>query len=114
MNPEVKEKWLTALRSGEYPQTKGALHNTEGYCCLGVLCDIAAKEGIVNELPPGEYHLYGTFNGASSYLPVEVRVWAGLWDEQGNPSTDVYLGLPTVNDNGGTFEEIADLIQERY
>ena len=51
MNKEIKEKWLKALRSGEYTQGQGFLKqmkdNTPQYCCLGILCDIAAKEGIL-------------------------------------------------------------------
>jgi hypothetical protein len=36
---KVKAKWLKALRSGEYKQAKGTLHDPEtgGFCCLGVL-----------------------------------------------------------------------------
>lgn len=41
MNPEVKQKWVRALRSGEYNQTQGALQDRKGFCCLGVLCDIS-------------------------------------------------------------------------
>jgi hypothetical protein len=37
MNQVIKEKWVAALRSGEYKQTKGYLRNKKGYCCLGVL-----------------------------------------------------------------------------
>lgn len=55
MNPEIKEKWLAALRSGEYKQTRGALFRPRrlddvkpifpaGYCCLGVLCDVMGLE----------------------------------------------------------------------
>lgn len=33
---EFKEKWLAALRSGEYEQCKEALHKDGGHCCLGV------------------------------------------------------------------------------
>jgi hypothetical protein len=40
MNAEIKQKWVAALRSGNYKQTKVCLHNKEGYCCLGVLCDV--------------------------------------------------------------------------
>jgi hypothetical protein len=32
------EKWLEALRSGDYPQGKDWLFDGEGYCCLGVAC----------------------------------------------------------------------------
>lgn len=46
MNPEVKTKWLAALRSGNYKQGRMALKRgvgdgTADYCCLGVLCDIS-------------------------------------------------------------------------
>lgn len=37
-----KEKWLKALRSGEYKQGQSELYNGEDkYCCLGVACDVA-------------------------------------------------------------------------
>ena len=38
-----KDKWLTALRSGEYKQGNGELHNEldDTYCCLGVGCIIS-------------------------------------------------------------------------
>ena len=47
MNPKVKHKWLTALRSGKYEQGVGALRDvayggsTPLFCCLGVLCKVA-------------------------------------------------------------------------
>src|SRR5258708_20271541 len=49
MNPDVKVKLLAALRSGEYEKTTGRLARKSddgtkiGYCCLGVLSDLAAK-----------------------------------------------------------------------
>lgn len=43
LNPQVKEIWLSALRSGKYKQGSHALHSLEGpyegYCCLGVLAE---------------------------------------------------------------------------
>ena len=45
MNAEYKDKWLKALRSGRYTQTKERLQNGRGVdaanCCLGVLCRVA-------------------------------------------------------------------------
>lgn len=41
MNPELKAKWVEALRSGQYQQ--GSYHlrsEKDEYCCLGVLCAI--------------------------------------------------------------------------
>lgn len=43
MNPELKQKWLQALRSGQYKQTKERLKGKYGYCCLGVLCDVSGR-----------------------------------------------------------------------
>ena len=41
MDPELKAKWLKALRSGRYKQGRGALRDENNcYCCLGVLGDI--------------------------------------------------------------------------
>jgi hypothetical protein len=37
MQPELKAKWVKALRSGEYKQGRKYLSNYEEYCCLGVL-----------------------------------------------------------------------------
>ena len=50
MTPELKALWLGALRSGEYQQTTDTLKTANGgYCCLGVLCHVASKAGM---LPP--------------------------------------------------------------
>jgi hypothetical protein len=41
MSPELKAKWLAALRSQKYQQGNGTLHRGNTFCCLGVLCDVA-------------------------------------------------------------------------
>lgn len=43
MDPELKQKWIAALKSGEYKQGKSCLHDVEQdtYCCLGVLNEVA-------------------------------------------------------------------------
>ena len=42
---ELRDEWVAALRSGDYPQGQGALKTADGYCCLGVLCDIVDPKG---------------------------------------------------------------------
>ena len=37
MNKRTKAKWLKALRSGKYKQTRGKLQRGGRNCCLGVL-----------------------------------------------------------------------------
>lgn len=94
-NTEVIQKWVTALESGDYQQTKGKLHREEsnginkpGYCCLGVLCEIAVQEGIVSVIETRDgYDFYGADGrtGHEDDLPIEVQTWAGLND----PSPEV-------------------------
>lgn len=40
MDAALKAKWVEALRSGDYRQGEGQLHNNDNdtFCCLGVLC----------------------------------------------------------------------------
>lgn len=48
MNTELKQKWVNALRSGDYIQDNGQLKTKKGHCCLGVLAEVAGltiKEG---------------------------------------------------------------------
>lgn len=45
---ELKDKWLKALRSGEYSQTSCTLKDSDGFCCLGVLCDVIDPNGWIS------------------------------------------------------------------
>lgn len=56
MSPDLKAKWVEALRSGKYKQGKRALRqitDAEGecFCSLGVLCDVSEK----GEWRPSEF-----------------------------------------------------------
>lgn len=111
------QKWIEALRSGEYPQTVGFLHDAKGYCCLGVACEIYIKEGL--PLPTGriEYFsstfYYGDENETES-LPPEVQNWLGLSSISGqfyNSKTGQVDELVNWNDDLKSFNEIADLIE---
>ena len=122
MNPEVKEKWVEALRSGEYKQGTNYLrsHN-DRFCCLGVLCDIAEKEGIVeaerywefdDEVEDDPFANY-SYDGTDTSLPIPVRIWAGLDPEEGWNPMLVSDSCIQLNDSEGfTFEQIADEIEE--
>ncbi len=116
MNEEIKAKWIAALRSGEYRQGAGALRRVastedeDRYCCLGVLCDLAEKAGVltVEKTQFGGYR----YQGESGLLPDTVQTWANL--DTSNP--DVYKGstrglLAELNDDGVPFSEIADMIE---
>lgn len=117
MKQEVKEKWLTALRSGEYTQGKGRLRSLDDkFCCLGVLCDLAVKNEIIDG-PVQEGHGYaycaeGDGFGEPYFLPLAVAEWAGFGPEIDSPEVNGD-GLVTLNDDSNfTFEQIAQLIEE--
>lgn len=122
MNPEVKAKWLEALRSGKYKQGKFMLRNQyDGYCCLGVLCDLYGKETGV-EFFNTKTNMLGapidqyTFLGSPALPGKEVTDWAGL--RENNPLVVAKDGnrvnLVTLNDQcDTTFAEIADLVEEQ-
>lgn len=106
MNEVIKEKWADALESGEYNQTQGVLRDENGFCCLGVLCDLAVKEGIIPEpnLVSGALSTYYRYAGDSTFLPQEVKEWARY------PKTLTLIGM---NDRGNSFKTIAKYIREK-
>lgn len=116
---EVREKWVKALRSGDYPQTRSTLRDDIGFCCLGVLCDIAMKEGIIPKTELRRYRytdgktyvMYGNVGEMnSSYLPYSVAQWAGLCNNNGAFGAN-NTSLARLNDEGKTFKEISDVIE---
>lgn len=112
MNQEIKDAWLAALRSGEYPKTTERLHDDTGFCCLGVLCDLHAK-ATGQQWEPGLGAIVYLHNDAA--LPPSVVRWAGLDNEL--PKVGPWT-LAELNDGNSvfdieplTFAEIADLIE---
>jgi len=108
MNKRVKKMWVEALP--QYTQGKGTLRGGNEFCCLGVLCDLYAKEKgcewEASDFGSREY----TFLGVRGVLPLDVFRWAGL--PNGNPDVGKQT-LVDANDGGKTFTQISNLIQ-RY
>lgn len=93
-----KKKWIAALRSGKYSQSVGYLEDSDGYCCLGVACRIQHPK----------MKLYGDFINDFNFKRLrDVNVPKIL---KGN--IDLPKILSEMNDNGHSFEEIADWIEE--
>jgi hypothetical protein len=118
MDQEVKQQWIDALRFGNYPQTFNRLQDDNGYCCLGVLCELAVKAGIIpapvyavdDDSPMAKvWHYDDDFTTA---LPYRVSQWAGLPTD--NPVIDLDSRRTAINcnDSGQSFSDIADLIQK--
>jgi len=108
MDKRVKAKWVKALRSGKYKQGRGALKTKNGYCCLGVLCDLHSRE--VNKKPAFEDTT--EYLEASGLLPDEVKEWAGLTQGEGNPQLGKHSATHHNDTNRRTFKQIADRIEK--
>ncbi len=120
MNPEIKDKWLKALRSGEYKQAFAVLKSTDGFCCLGVLCDIYLKEKSQKWqhkpfCPDGFF-----IEECSASLPHKIMEWSGIESslahyivDRCNPERTT-ISLSNLNDNGVGFKEIADTIERHF
>lgn len=100
---DLYRKWLDALRSGKYTQTKQVLRDEDGFCCLGVACDIydsSLWEG-------------GTYMGNDIDLHPEVNDAYGLIpfrSEGGDDVSDGYFFDVSVEE----FCEITGLDKGHY
>lgn len=129
MDSSFKQMWVRALRSGKYKQATGALRNEDGFCCLGVLCDVydsdkwkepTPKVDWEDESDDEDYKWIYEHHGdnyafeATEVLPVHITRIAGLAAQ--NPEVPYGVGgtmtqLAVINDSGATFAQIADLIE---
>jgi hypothetical protein len=117
--------WLKALR-GQLPTkykkvTRSLCKVTstgkvKGHCCLGVLCDLAAKAGIIN-MPDfeGDFAYDVWYDGSVGDLSDTVVQWAGLNGSFGEfvNSRGTKVSLADYNDNGKSFKQIADIIESK-
>lgn len=129
MVKEIADKWVEALRSGNYEQGDGALCSVTEvgeklYCCLGVLTHIYITEhndtnfGFtpLRERREADKIAYVSTCGDvdTQYLPTAVRKWAGMKTEDGTLPNDIHGEdtLAGLNDCGSEFSDIADIIKQ--
>lgn len=126
MNKALKDKWLAALRSGEYKQGMNCLmqESPEGersYCCLGVLCDVSdtgewEQRTVGGEVQEQFYWRSMDNQGRPTINTADVpdhlaKPWGLL--ERSEPLSDKQSRLMHMNDDGQfSFNEIADWIEE--
>jgi hypothetical protein len=97
----IKE-WTDALRSGEYKQGQGFLKHRlpEGgdlYCCLGVALKLCGRKRFPKEVETQFFSEYGSLKLLHPTITAQ--------DEK---------ALAQKNDDGFSFAEIADYIDERF
>lgn len=111
MNPQLKQSWITALRSGRYQQGRGLLRErsfTGGayFCAMGVLLDLVASPMQWDRLTRAPSRA-GMADEVAGYVPPEILGDIGISYVQ----QALIAGL---NDFGKTFEQIADVIEADF
>ena len=110
MNKHAAELLTTALRSGEYTQGVSTLENEGTFCCLGVLCKIAEKEGIKVGIEDN------VLEGNTLAFQDDVKEWSGVNTDEGAfilremRIDGLQQRLTDLNDEDLTFPQIADVI----
>lgn len=102
LSREFAEKWLSALRANTYKQARRKLYDPieKGFCCLGVACSIVS-------IPKSFLLKNNTALLSSGQFDRKVLLPAGLKGDR-----DLNRALAQMNDNGKSFSEIADWIEE--
>lgn len=106
---ERRERWIKALESGRYRQTRGQLREvnwkTASYCCLGVLCNLEKEKG---QKWDGSEFLAGVpLDGYVNYPPDSIL-------KKLNVSDDLSNTLADMNDSGKTFKDIAAFLRNKW
>lgn len=108
---------VKALRSGEYRQGWDALRQADSYCFSGVACDVS-RLGEWDGSEDGyewSYRIKGSLSNNTLSLPLEVMNYYGWSDPDAKLTVTQRFGdstdLVDLNDNGFSFDEIADLIE---
>ena len=120
MKRAFRDEWSAALRSGEYPQSRGLLQvlreeiaiRPVGFCCIGVRCDLDVKAGLMWSRPfgDGRYVRFLTSKDADTGMAAEV--WATVLERWGLTAQEQYE-LISMNDNRKhNFQMIADYLDQ--
>jgi hypothetical protein len=131
MDQKFKARWVAALQSGEYQQGQQQLRRGDKFCCLGVACDLIAKDGggywsdDVFYLKPRR--IRDIFKSSSELsdkykLPPALAKRLGIGRDPEVPgvirdyvpsgSAGLHATLASLNDQGVPFHVIAEIIEE--
>lgn len=104
MEKSVKQKWIAALRSGNFKQGRSFLRDEQdNCCCLGVLLDICGAKWSFVDKPLYDVKAYKSDLSDHRMPSLEFDASVGLRNAG---------DLAVLNDSGKSFEQIADWIEE--
>ena len=100
MDAQTKDKWIKALRSGEYEQGDSFFEKDGRFCCLGVLCAVLGQPTALDP-SAGHYSNFAAING----------ILADKDQHELMRRNDGYGG-PRFSQPRQSFAEIADYIEQ--
>ena len=109
---ELQKKWLIALESGRYAQTKSRLYDEteKSYCCLGVLarqCNIPIKNiSDIGDFAEWNFDFKYVHKIPSALIEVNKK-------EESVKNTTFCNTLIFMNDGNCNFKEIAAYIEDK-
>lgn len=115
MKKEIADKWIAALP--QYKQCQALLNDGEGYCCLGVLCEVAMENGVKIKKSRLGGRVGVAYNSEVAILPTSVIEWAGMSSDNGTfkgPHDGIMNSLSSLNDGGKSFNELAKVIERHW
>jgi hypothetical protein len=101
MDAELKRKWVEALRSGKYQQTRYRMRDRDKFCCLGVLCDL---------VDPSGWYGCDQWKGHPDMPPDSLCLEIGIAKYAHAPEPSL-ADCSTMNDRGESFAAIAGYIE---
>lgn len=130
-----REEWLKALRSGKYRQSTGVLYNNmdDGFCCLGVFCHLKGveeskfqnygmpvslieEENLDIDMPSlfKENTIMQSLTLSDKSTVTVTTAWKKEKEIVKSKLTESNFTnfLASLNDEGFSFEKIADVIEE--
>jgi hypothetical protein len=122
MIKERADELVAALRSGKYPQSRLRLRKTDGFCCLGVACEISKKGEWTKDQDGWFVYMAADHDFSSAQLPRAVRDYFGFNGVNGEFFDFIVLhndgeraeSLASLNDRDWNFDDIATFIEQNW
>jgi hypothetical protein len=109
MKRELFNKWISALRSGNYEQGTGFLCRNDKFCCLGVLLDVAKEPYETNM--SGLRFYFGEIKAVGALSDSAVKKY-GFKTDCGGSYIEGGTSLVNLNDTiRKPFDKIADILE---
>lgn len=110
MKKEALLSWIDAMESGGFSSSKARLRTSEGFCPLGILCELS---GVAEweESETKDDITYYKYCDEDKYLPSEVADWVGLKDKEKRYMPHTVMAM---HDQGVPMNEVVVYLRNSY